>query len=775
MYKAQLDQCREQLASLQSAHDDLCARVNRLQPSSTTVGDGVTAANSVSSALNMNEIESYVQTLLETQRRELEQLMDKRLEEERKQWLKELERERRLWERLNIASSSGGGTHSGKRSLRLRKASDEKSRKHSDEKARKASDDKSRTLTLSDEKARKASDEATRKASSSDSTPREDELHSSSSSERNPSSPTTPHKHRRSESYTQRSLLGSLARREKDKKGVEITRTISRDNLGDRPQLTDLVEQGVLVTESSCDRLRTSTIIACSKEFAVEPGSPEEVLTGLGLSFSSKPLTHASHDYLKFFFHEEHFNYIADDQTLGPIILSVLVEGTSSAPKLAPDDVGALISPRGGASAGEERQWRALIRTKAGTRMIQQPGTISRSKLLAAADLSDSLILHEVRNERRLVHDLLNFEHDDVTASTAIKVGVLYSKVGQTEDEMFSNETGSEDFNEFLSFLGDRVQLKNWRKFRGGLDVKNDTTGTESVYQTHQDYELMFHVSTLLPHSSTDAQQLERKRHIGNDIVLLVFREGEGEPFCPNDLNSQFNYVFLVVTKVHNPKEPSKIFYQVGCALREGVLPIEPFLLSPPIYEANDDFRAILLDKVINGELAAFHAPSFAAKIVRTREAQLLALCEKYEESVLAKPSERSMRMVKRKSLMQGIRQSKFGFRDTEKKPAMEKKPSEKKLNEKKASSSKKQSTEKAEKAEKRQFRRKAKTLTPSRQRRMRPKSMMLSSGTSLIHHESADFALMLSAETLSPPSMPASPKTPKKSPQRKKERKLSQ
>jgi hypothetical protein len=81
------------------------------------------------------------------------------------------------------------------------------------------------------------------------------------------------------------------------------------------------------------------------------------------------------------------------------------------------------------------------------------------------------------------------------------KFGVLYAKDGQTTDvEMFNNrmfavmrererecvcvcvcvidvivvdaETGSEAFDEFLEFLGDRVQLAGWSKFRGGLNVK---------------------------------------------------------------------------------------------------------------------------------------------------------------------------------------------------------------------------------------------------------------------------------------------------------------
>lgn len=31
----------------------------------------------------------------------------------------------------------------------------------------------------------------------------------------------------------------------------------------------------------------------------------------------------------------------------------------------------------------------------------------------------------------------------------------------------------SEDFERFLELLGDKIQLKGWQKYRGGLDVKS--------------------------------------------------------------------------------------------------------------------------------------------------------------------------------------------------------------------------------------------------------------------------------------------------------------
>jgi len=51
----------------------------------------------------------------------------------------------------------------------------------------------------------------------------------------------------------------------------------------------------------------------------------------------------------------------------------------------------------------------------------------------------------------------------------------------------------------------------------------------------------MFHVSTLLPFFPDDPQQVERKRHLGNDVVLIIFREEPNEPFSPLTIRSQFN------------------------------------------------------------------------------------------------------------------------------------------------------------------------------------------------------------------------------------------
>jgi hypothetical protein len=48
------------------------------------------------------------------------------------------------------------------------------------------------------------------------------------------------------------------------------------------------------------------------------------------------------------------------------------------------------------------------------------------------------------------------------------------------------SESASPAFDEFLDFLGQRVRLKGFDQYKGGLDTRGDTTGTHSVYAEFQ-------------------------------------------------------------------------------------------------------------------------------------------------------------------------------------------------------------------------------------------------------------------------------------------------
>ncbi|ESN96707.1 hypothetical protein HELRODRAFT_131932, partial [Helobdella robusta] len=216
---------------------------------------------------------------------------------------------------------------------------------------------------------------------------------------------------------------------------------------------------------------------------------------------------------------------------------------------------------------------------------------------------------------RTQASDLI-MKYDEHVLTDTYKIGVIYQKMGQvSEESLFGNVGHSAAMEEFLNFLGGRVKLKNFTGFRGGLDTKFDQTGVDSVYSEFKGQKVMFHVSTLLPHSESDAQQLQRKRHIGNDIVSIIFQE-DNTPFIPNMVASNFLHAYIVV-------QPIK---RVCVTAREDVPNFGPPLPHPPIFKKGPAFRDFLFAKMINAELSCYKSNKFSELEDRTRSALLESL-----------------------------------------------------------------------------------------------------------------------------------------------------
>jgi len=198
--------------------------------------------------------------------------------------------------------------------------------------------------------------------------------------------------------------------------------------------------------------------------------------------------------------------------------------------------------------------YKVLVRTQAeDVRLLNCCETAKdRLKNLKSLPILSKFKYWERVKEPSIGSDLYKFEKA-VLEPTQYKFGVLYRKKGQhLDDDMFSNATGSMDFNIFLRFLGQQITLKGWTKFKGGLDVKDNTTGKHAVYTTLDEFEMLFHVSTMLPYDPDNKQQLHRKRHLGNDIVLIIFQDADADPFTPEEIASHFNHVFIVIQPVRS-------------------------------------------------------------------------------------------------------------------------------------------------------------------------------------------------------------------------------
>ena len=145
----------------------------------------------------------------------------------------------------------------------------------------------------------------------------------------------------------------------------------------------------------------------------------------------------------------------------------------------------------------------------------------------------------------------------------------------------------------------------------------------------------MFHVSTLLPFFPSDPQQLERKRHLGNDVVMIIFNEGS-TPFDPAVIRSEFNHIFFVVSKIPSPSG-SGTRYKMQVAAKQGVEPFPPFISKDRIFSKDSEFLDWFMTKLVNSERVAMgSAPAFLLKMERTRKALLHQInvdhCEKKKE-----------------------------------------------------------------------------------------------------------------------------------------------
>ncbi|XP_050477240.1 uncharacterized protein LOC126867115 isoform X4 [Bombus huntii] len=309
--------------------------------------------------------------------------------------------------------------------------------------------------------------------------------------------------------------------------------------------------------------------------------------------------------YEKYFYGTEHWNYFANDEDLGPVILSIKQETLNS-----------------------RDQFRILVRAISYTVHGLIPASCvfadryNREEVVRSlgkeVNVNPPLTLGQLPDTQ---DELLKL--DQVFIKSELKVGVLYVQEDQrTEEEILDNHQNSPLFDEFLQILGDKIRLKGFDKYKGGLDTIHDLTGLYSVYTNWRGIEIMYHVSTFLPNEKHDVQRVQKKRHIGNDIVCVVFLEADKTPFNPACMKSHFLYTFILVRV--SPRIKRKVTrYEVSVATRDEVGAYKPYLWEQNVFKKGPMFREWLLTKIVNGERASYSAPKFAKMQERTRTQML--------------------------------------------------------------------------------------------------------------------------------------------------------
>ncbi|KAJ1340459.1 hypothetical protein BSLG_004906 [Batrachochytrium salamandrivorans] len=278
------------------------------------------------------------------------------------------------------------------------------------------------------------------------------------------------------------------------------------------------------------------------------------------------------------FLGKAHKNYLASDSPRGPLAISLIKDETS---------------------------YKALIRSNIGTERLSIPvnkiksGTLRKifgldpvmENVISAMGVSVPKKTLKPSKNPNLPNELLSMEERQVIRS--YKFGVEYAAPGQTtEEQALANtyESTSLEFKKFMAFLGETIDLSGWRGYRAGLDVSGaNNTGIQSVYTKWQGYEIMYHVAPLLPHRPDDKQQLERKRHIGNDIVIIVFQDGK-DTFDLCSIASHQNHVVALVT-------PEGEGYRIQISAKNGVPAFTPDIPDPPLLLTDAVSRDFFLHK----------------------------------------------------------------------------------------------------------------------------------------------------------------------------------
>ncbi|EDR29143.1 rap GTPase-activating protein, putative [Entamoeba dispar SAW760] len=265
------------------------------------------------------------------------------------------------------------------------------------------------------------------------------------------------------------------------------------------------------------------------------------------------------------------------------------------------------------------------------------------------------------------------------------KFGVVCVKPGQDENAIFGNDEIPKRFYELMFLIAEKIKLEGFGAYSGGLDTKFNETGEFSFYTKYFNNEVMFHVAPLLPTSDNDIQKLERKRHIGNDIVVLVFLEEGVKHFDPRLFTSHFNHIFVIVQPISkeeayttlgldlkesdslssNPVNSTQSdealkyidpmtlesiasskqvvggdkstldtsglidqFCRVSIVTKPSISPFPPYLDSG-VYRMDLKFRDFLMQKMINGERTALRYPPFRTNAENTRRQQIACIAAK--------------------------------------------------------------------------------------------------------------------------------------------------
>ncbi|XP_029972014.1 ral GTPase-activating protein subunit alpha-1 isoform X3 [Salarias fasciatus] len=199
---------------------------------------------------------------------------------------------------------------------------------------------------------------------------------------------------------------------------------------------------------------------------------------------------------------------------------------------------------------GEELNMRAVQQAEPETQTPQSAFYYSRLliNILGLNSWEKRSNFHLLRKNEKLLRELKNL--DSRQCRETHKIAVFYVAEGQEDKHsILTNTAGSQAYEDFVSGLGWEVDLTTHCGFMGGLQ-RNRSTGQTTPYYATSTTEVIYHVSTRMPHDQ-DHNLTKKLRHLGNDEVHIVWSE-HSRDYRRGIIPTEFGDVLIIIYPMKN-------------------------------------------------------------------------------------------------------------------------------------------------------------------------------------------------------------------------------
>ncbi|CAF1357977.1 unnamed protein product [Rotaria sp. Silwood1] len=321
-----------------------------------------------------------------------------------------------------------------------------------------------------------------------------------------------------------------------------------------------------------------------------------------------------SQQYEKEFFDYFHMNYFGELEHEGLFLASVRTIRTK------PFEIRRHLSScySGTNDNNNEQLLRAIIRTQDNNYDVSGIINVKNEEnilqfLLDKTELSSICyvkLVHDIKaNEKILEFDKYNDEQ------LSNKVGIVYQQLNQSNEiEILSNNEVSIEMENFLNLISELVQLKNFNKYRGDLDIKTDQHGAYSYFTTYQNHQIMFNVAPMISSDRNDREFIQRKSLIANALICIIFQEENGLSFQPDFFLGKVTQVYIIVQPI---QIKSNLYYKIEIWRRTDIEPIvDP---SGGIFKHDESFRDYFLTLILNTTNTILKKDFFRKRIIEQR------------------------------------------------------------------------------------------------------------------------------------------------------------